>query len=49
MVNSVDWLYTRIEIDNEQLDLYKSDFEKFYRELDMKTGILTREFVWKTA
>ena len=48
MVNSVDWLYTRIEIDGEQLDLATSEFEDFVREIDMKTGILTRSFVWKT-
>ena len=48
MVNSVDWLYTRIEIDDEKLDLNKSIVEDFRRELDLKTGILKRSFIWNT-
>lgn len=48
MVNSVDWLYTRIRIGGEELDLNRSEFYDFYRELDLKTGILTRRFVWRT-
>lgn len=48
MVNSVDWLYTRIEIDGEQLDLATAEIEDFVREIDMKTGLLTRSFIWKT-
>ena len=48
MVNSVDWLYTRIELDGELLDLATSIVSKFYRELDFKTGVLTREFIWET-
>jgi len=48
-VNSVDWLYTRITLDGEQLDLAKSKFSDFRRVLDMKKGILTREFVWETS
>lgn len=48
MVNSVNWLYTRIEVDGETLDLANADIEDFVRELDMKTGILTRSFVWNT-
>lgn len=47
-VNSVDWLYTRIILDGEQLDLAKCSFDNFKRVLDMKKGTLTREFVWKT-
>lgn len=48
MVNSVDWLYTRIQLDEEMLDMATSKVSKFYRELDFKTGILTREFIWET-
>lgn len=48
MVNSVDWLYTRIQLDGETLDLATSKVSKFYRELDFKTGVLTREFIWET-
>lgn len=48
MVNSVDWLYLRIQAGDERLDLAKSAFKNFRRELDLKTGLLTRSFVWKT-
>ena len=49
MVNAVDWLYTRLWVDGEQLDLAKSAFSDFSRRLDMRTGVLSREFVWETA
>ncbi|WP_298841624.1 glycoside hydrolase family 65 protein [Clostridium sp.] len=48
MVNSVDWLYTRITIDGEQLDLNSVSFCEFRRILDLKEGTLTREFIWNT-
>lgn len=49
MVNSLDWLFVRIWADGEQLDLAQSNYKDFSRVLDLKTGLLTREFVWKTA
>jgi len=48
MVNTANWLYTRIELDGETLDLHKSQFSNFCRELNFKTGELRRELVWKT-
>jgi maltose phosphorylase len=48
MVNSVDWLYTRIFIDGEQLNLGEVSFKNFNRVLDLKEGTLTREFIWDT-
>ncbi len=48
MVNTANWLYTRIELDGELLDLNTSRFSGFRRELDFKTGLLRREFTWKT-
>ncbi len=48
MVNTVNWLYTRLEIDSESLDLAKSKFYDFRRELDFRTGEMRREFVWET-
>lgn len=48
MVNAVDWLYVRIEVDGEILDLAKVDFSDFVRSVDMRRGILERSFVWKT-
>jgi maltose phosphorylase len=48
IVNTVDWLHTRLEIDGEALDLNRSRFSGFRRELDFRTGILRRELVWQT-
>lgn len=48
MVNSVDYFYVRICLDGEILDLNKSEFKDFKRVLDMRTGCLTRSFVWGT-
>lgn len=47
MVNTVNWLHTRIEMDGEILDLAKSWFSGFRRELDFHSGELRREFVWE--
>lgn len=49
MVNAVDWLYARIRLDGEELDLAGSNIEEFQRKLDLKTGVLTRNFIWKTG
>lgn len=49
LVNAVDWLYMRIELDGETLDLHSSTISDFTRRLDLKTGTLTREFTWETA
>jgi maltose phosphorylase len=48
MVNSVDWLYTRIFMDGEQLDLKTASVDRFIRTLDLREGTLTREFIWNT-
>ncbi|MFL0268110.1 glycoside hydrolase family 65 protein [Candidatus Clostridium radicumherbarum] len=48
MVNSVDWLYTRIKLDEELLDLGTVEFKDFKRVLDLKEGTLTRQFIWNT-
>ncbi len=48
MVNSVNWLHTRIEVDGENLDLTSSRFSEFRRELDFHSGELCREFIWET-
>ncbi|MGX7198577.1 glycoside hydrolase family 65 protein [Enterococcus nangangensis] len=49
MVNTVDWLYTRIFADDEQLVMGKSTISDFKRVLDLKTGTLTKTYVWTTA
>ena len=47
MINAVDWLYTRISIDGEQLDLARAEFSDFKRTLDMKKLVYTRQFIWQ--
>lgn len=49
MVNTVDWLYLRIEYEGETLDIHTSRIESFYRELDLRTGVLIRSFTWVTV
>lgn len=46
IVNSANWLYTRIQVDNETVDLYTSKFKDYVRTLDLKNGILTRSYIW---
>ncbi|WP_339319663.1 glycosyl hydrolase family 65 protein [Paenibacillus sp. FSL R10-2734] len=46
MVNAVDWLYTRISVDGEQLDLAKSKVSDYVRKLDLRSGIYRRELIW---
>jgi maltose phosphorylase len=46
MVNTLDWLYTRISVGAEVLDLDVSKYSGFKRTLDMRTGVVTREFTW---
>jgi maltose phosphorylase len=48
MVNAVDWLYVRIVLDGETLDLARSTVRAFRRRLDMRSGVLTRTLVWTT-
>jgi maltose phosphorylase len=48
MVNAVDWLFTRLRVDGEVLDLARSRFTGFRRVLDMRRGVLTRELTWET-
>ena len=49
ILGCVDWLYTRIILDGEKLDLGKCKFFDFERVLDMKKGVLSREFTWETS
>lgn len=49
MVNTLDWLYTRLTLDGETLDLSKCKTTDFIRILDLKSGTVSREFIWHTA
>lgn len=48
LTNSVDWLYIRIALDGEQLDINTSRIHEFRRILDLNKGLLKREFIWET-
>ncbi len=47
-INSVNWVKCKLEVDGEVLDLNVSKFENFKRVLDLKSGLYTREFVWRS-
>ncbi len=49
IVNAVDWLYVRIAVDGETLDLAASRFEDFVRRVDMRRGVLERSLTWETG
>jgi maltose phosphorylase len=48
MVNTLDWLFVRLTIDGETLDLANARFSGFHRELDFRSGELQRELIWET-
>ncbi|MCE5185941.1 MAG: hypothetical protein LLF76_07430 [Planctomycetaceae bacterium] len=48
MINAVDWLYLRITLDGEALDLAKAKFREFRRTLNMREFTYTRSFIWQT-
>ena len=48
-INSVNYFKCKIICGNEVLDLNKSLFSDFYRELDMKSGLYKRSFIWNNT
>ncbi len=48
MVNTLDWLWVRIRLDDELLDLARCVATDFQRVLNLRTGTLSRGFVWHT-
>lgn len=44
VINAINFIGIRVLIDNEEVDLNKTEIKNFYRELDMSTGVLTRRF-----
>lgn len=47
MVNTVDWVYTRVFCNGVTLDLAVSAISGFRRVLDLRTGVLCRSFTWQ--
>lgn len=46
MINSPDWLWTKIILDDEEVQITKENTSEFLRILDMRHGKLVRSFVW---
>ena len=44
VINAIDFIGIRVLIDGDEIDLYTAEVKDYRRELDMKTGILTRSF-----
>lgn len=50
VLNACDWIGIRVIIDQEEIDLHKAvDVHEFYRELNMKDGLLYRSMKITTA
>jgi maltose phosphorylase len=49
VLNAPSWIGIYVSVDNQKLDLAKCEVEQFYRELDMKTGLLSRRFTVRFA
>ena len=45
VINTINLIGIRVFIDHEEIDLNKAELKEYYRELDMKKGILTRRFL----
>jgi len=49
VLNNCNWIYLDLRINGNSFDLAQVEILDFYRELDMKTGILHRRFTAKTV
>ena len=48
VVNVTDGKLIRLLVEDEPLDVHRGDLRAHERELDMRTGVLTRRLVWAT-
>jgi len=44
VLNSINWIGIKVKINGEELDLSKAEVISFYKELDMRSGVLFRTF-----
>ncbi|NLM96282.1 MAG: glycoside hydrolase family 65 protein, partial [Halanaerobiaceae bacterium] len=49
IINIAEWSKINIYLDMEKLDLLKGEVRNYRRKLDMKKGVLEREFIWKSS
>ncbi len=45
ILNAANWIGINVSVEGEELDLNQVEILSFYRDLDMKSGLLTRRFV----
>ena len=45
ILNATNWIGINVGVDGEELDLAQVEILSFYRDLDMKSGLLSRRFV----
>jgi len=45
ILNATNWIGINVGVDGEELDLAQVEIRSFYRDLDMKSGLLSRRFV----
>ncbi|HAH22668.1 MAG TPA: family 65 glycosyl hydrolase, partial [Prolixibacteraceae bacterium] len=45
ILNATNWIGINIQVGEEELDLGKATLLSFYRDIDMKSGLLSRHFV----
>lgn len=48
IANGIKWIGLKPSVDGECLDMAESNISSYKRRLDMKTGLLSREFIWHT-
>ncbi len=48
ILNICDWINIDLKVDGETFSVAKSNFLKHKRSLNLKSGILEREFIWET-
>ncbi|MDT2812146.1 glycoside hydrolase family 65 protein, partial [Vagococcus lutrae] len=46
VINATNFIGIDIAVNGKTIDLNQVDFDDFYLELDMKTGVLTRKFTY---
>ncbi|OYN92522.1 glycoside hydrolase family 65 protein [Parenemella sanctibonifatiensis] len=49
MITAPDATVMKLYVDDEPLNVWQADLSEYERELDFRTGVLTRSLVWRTS
>ena len=49
LANAPDWLPLSVHLNDERFSLDSGTIESFHRTLDLRTGVLTRTVLWRSA